>query len=84
MLTVGDSTYIEDSRVAVVRPVLSMVIINFANLSSMFVIFIENWSLQIRGVTLSDGGEYLCQTSQHPPENILVHLTVYGKKIYSS
>jgi len=60
LLTVGDNTYIGDSRVSIVRPVLSM-----------------NWSLQIRQVRPEDGGEYVCQTSQHPPSNHLVQLKVY-------
>lgn len=35
-----------------------------------------NWSLQIRGVHIDDAGEYLCQTSQHPPSSVMVRLAV--------
>ena len=37
----------------------------------------QNWSLQIRGVHIDDAGEYLCQTSQHPPSSVMVRLAVY-------
>ena len=36
----------------------------------------QNWSLQIRGVHIDDAGEYLCQTSQHPPSSVMVRLAV--------
>lgn len=39
--------------------------------------FCQNWSLHLRTALLSDGGEYLCQTSSHPPNSLLVRLTVY-------
>lgn len=37
----------------------------------------QNWSLQIRGVQVQDGGQYLCQTSEHPPTSIIVKLEVF-------
>ena len=36
----------------------------------------QNWSLQIRSVHIDDAGEYLCQTSQHPPSSVMVRLAV--------
>ena len=41
--------------------------------------YLQNWSLQIRGVLPGDGGQYLCQTSHHPPHYIILQLQVYGK-----
>ena len=43
-------------------------------------IFCQNWNLRISNVAVSDGGEYLCQTSHHPPATLIVHLKVYGTK----
>ena len=37
----------------------------------------QNWSLQIKLARQTDGGDYLCQTSHHPPSSLLVTLAVY-------
>ena len=49
-------------------------------------IFPQNWNLRISDVAVTDGGEYLCQTSHHPPATLIVHLKVYGtqKKLNSN
>ena len=43
--------------------------------------YVQNWSLQIRGVVTGDEGEYVCQASHHPPANIVTNLIVYGKDL---
>ena len=40
----------------------------------------QNWELTISRVDLSDGGEYLCQATTHPPLAIITHLDVVGRR----
>ena len=40
----------------------------------------QNWELTISRVELSDGGEYLCQATTHPPLAITTHLDVVGRR----
>ena len=49
-------------------------------------IFPQNWNLRISDVAVTDGGEYLCQTSHHPPATLIVQLKVYGtqKNLHSN
>ena len=40
----------------------------------------QNWELTISRVELSDGGEYLCRATTHPPLAIITHLDVVGRR----
>ncbi|XP_071743864.1 zwei Ig domain protein zig-8 isoform X2 [Lepeophtheirus salmonis] len=62
VLTVGDSTYVDDKRILVAKPLQQ-------NKR-------KDWALQIKKVTTEDAGRYECQATTHPPQSIVIQLKV--------
>ena len=92
LLSVGDNTYISDNRFIISNKKVDNVsedwprsccaIISSVDQSSLIDVSLQfqNWELTISRVELSDGGEYLCQASTHPPLAITTHLDVVGRR----